>query len=117
MTEIEHIKEMLKKEDITVKKLAAKIGMSERGTHIMLKSGDMKLSTLKKIAMVFKVPITCFFETNTENNGDYNINISGGIVKENSAVYGNLSAVIKENELLKKTIEDKEEIIKLLKKG
>ena len=117
MTEIEQINKMLSEKGIAVTKLAKEIGMSEKGLRLMLKGKDLKISRLKAIAKYLRVPIFSFFETNNENIGDYNINIIGGIVEDNSIMYGKDAEIERlkvEIKHLKIQLKDKEQIIELL---
>ena len=52
------IKELAKEKNLTLKKLALGIGLSEAGFHKMLKSNKFKVEELKKISQLFNVPLT-----------------------------------------------------------
>jgi len=58
---IKLLKEIQSKQ-ISQRDLASKIGMTQSGLSQALASGDLKVSTLEKIAEVLDVPVTCFFE-------------------------------------------------------
>ena len=63
---INKIEALKKQRKVSNTDLAEKTDMSRGGFELMLKSGDMKISTLKAIADFFNVPITYFFEDNKE---------------------------------------------------
>lgn len=52
------IKELAKEKNLTLKKLAIEIGLSEAGFHKMLKTNKFKVEELKKISQLFNVPLT-----------------------------------------------------------
>jgi DNA-binding Xre family transcriptional regulator len=54
---IENIKQIAENKGIALQLLASKIGVTESGLHAMFKKGDMKLSTLEKIAEVLETSI------------------------------------------------------------
>ena len=62
----EKIVDLYKRQRITLEELAEKIGMSKTGLHNALKSGDFKISTLARISKALEVPVSYFFEENSE---------------------------------------------------
>lgn len=62
--------------------------MSRGGYETMLKNGDMKISTLQKIAEFFKVPISYFFNDELMNTNEKDkeidkfVNILSQVIKE-----------------------------------
>ena len=64
---VNKIRKLIDDRNLTVKKFAEKIGVSEPGIHNILRSHDMKVSTLQKIADFFEVPITYFFDDDTDD--------------------------------------------------
>jgi len=84
MLYISRIRKLIDDNNLTVKGLAEKIGVSEPGLHNMLRTFDMKVSTLQKIADYFEVPITYFFDDiDTKNQTvDLVFDTLKGIVKE-----------------------------------
>jgi len=57
----EKIKELCEIQRVTIPQLAEKIGMSKGGLYSSIENGSMKVDSLEKIADVFKVPISVFF--------------------------------------------------------
>jgi len=84
MLYVSRIRKLIDDNNLTVKGLAEKIGVSEPGLHNMLRAFDMKVSTLQKIADYFDVPITYFFDDiDTKNQTvDLVFDTLKGIVKE-----------------------------------
>lgn len=106
---------------INQRELSKLIDFSQTALSQAINRGDFKTSVIEKIAATLDVPVSYFFDELTENeskkiigNGN-NVNIVGqGNTGNNNA--GNCSEYIKEIEYLKKQVDDKEEIINLLKK-
>jgi len=59
---VNKIRRLIDDNNLTIKRFAKKIGVSEPGIHNMFRSHDMKVSTLQKIADYFEVPVTYFFD-------------------------------------------------------
>jgi len=70
MQYINKIRELQKKKNLTLENVAKGIGMTRPGFTEMLNSGDMKVSTLRKIADFFEVDIVYFFEGESKKNTD-----------------------------------------------
>lgn len=66
MTVGEKIKKLVEDNDRTLSWLAKQVEMSRSGFNSMLDTDSIKVSTLKKIAEVFKVPIDYFFSDEAE---------------------------------------------------
>lgn len=56
------IKKLLTEENLSVPQLAEKIGMTKGGLYAAIENNTLSVKTLEKIAEVFNVPITSFFE-------------------------------------------------------
>ena len=88
MVSINKIRKLIDDNNLTIKRFAKKIGISEPGIHNMFRSQDMKVSTLQKIAVYFEVPITYFFEDDDDIEARNNQTVDlvfdtlKGIVKE-----------------------------------
>lgn len=61
------IKELIKKRKTSQKEVANLIPISERQLGQSLMNGDMKVSTLIRIAEILKVPVTSFFNEKNEH--------------------------------------------------
>jgi transcriptional regulator with XRE-family HTH domain len=64
---INKIKFLCDKKNITLKKLASEIDVSETGLHQMINKSSMKVETLVKIADFLDVPLSYFFEDSEKN--------------------------------------------------
>lgn len=110
MLNINKIRMLGKRMNLTQDALVKKIGITKSTYHNLLKSGDFRISHLEKMAEIFEVDICEFFK-NDDNN--YSIKTKGSTVNEDSVDYGKNEKIAS----LEKEIELQEEIIKLLKKG
>ncbi len=97
------IDKALREENKTASDLIKFIGMKDAGYYTMLKRGDLKLSTLKNIAIFLKKPIIYFIETEEKIH-------SPGKVEDNAVTYKTSSIEIT---LLNQRIHDLERIISL----
>jgi len=61
MLNVSKIKNLLKGKKITIDELALQVGYTRSGLNKSLNSGDLKVSTLEKIAKVLDVPVSSFF--------------------------------------------------------
>ena len=118
------IKTLASERKITLKELCLKIDISEQGLHKMVGNNSIKVSYLEKIAEVLEVPISYFFEeesVNISNNrntiiGNKNQNINNNVLADIEKFKAEIEALQKEIDYLKIQIQDKEEIINLLKR-
>jgi len=105
------IKKILRIKNINIKKFVNDIGMTEQGYSYDIKNDSLKISTLIEISKYLKVEPSFFFI-----NEQYQNNESNFSVNESAELYNlRLTDLQNENELLKATIKDKEQIIELLK--
>jgi transcriptional regulator with XRE-family HTH domain len=106
----------VRKQRLTILELCANISMTEAGFYKMISAGSIKVKTLESIANTLNVPIASFF-TDIEVPAEEEVKpepvISKPAVKAYSTEAWHLSKQIK---LLERTIEDKDQIIKLLSK-
>ena len=61
MLNVSKIKNLLKEKKITIDELALHVGYTRSGLNKSLNSGDLKASTLEKIAKVLEVPVSFFY--------------------------------------------------------
>ena len=116
MTIEEKIKELCYERKLTIPQLAENIGMS-KSFYSTLKNDSLKVSTLLKIAEVFKVPASVFFEL--ENGPDH-----AEIKRELEEAKANLAELTKSYVILKEKhdnlVESKslnENIVELMRKN
>lgn len=96
------LKEIAKNKNILVKDLASAIPMTRQGLQKVVDSEKIELWQVKKICEVLRISPALWFDT-----GTYGLTIgSGNAIVESKD---------KEIEYLKKRIEDKDEIINLLR--
>ncbi|MDR0575614.1 MAG: helix-turn-helix domain-containing protein [Tannerella sp.] len=112
------IRDLVERKGITIRDLAGKVGMSDISIHKMIKNGSTSISTLERIAKVLDVPVSVFFDEDASNEN--HITQKGGNSNAASiygdSLSGNIESKNKEIEYLKKILEDKEDIIRILKK-
>jgi len=128
------IRQLIKFKNITQQKFAEEIGLSVQGLVRIYKKGNTTTDNLEKIAKYFNVPISYFFDNetdeqfflnnvgnfNTGNNveqGSPNVNSNGMLLAENVVLRKQLIDSQKENNLQRQEIDKlKNKIIKLLEK-
>ena len=105
------IKENLKRKNIPIKKMIEDLGLTEQGYIYSIKNETLRVKTLIDIASYLKISVSYLV-----NENDYQVNENTLSVNDKSENYNSkLHELQNENELLKATIKDKEEIIILLK--
>lgn len=95
------IRDLCKKESISIRSLAQHIGMSEQNFHRCIKTNKIEASILFTIAQFFNVPISYFFHEDTDTSTLKNTKSTNHEPK-------------KEIELLKELINEKERTIQIL---
>lgn len=131
MANLLKIKGLLKENKMSLRKLAADVGITEQGLQKLIRENSTKVDTLEAIARIFKVPVSYFFDNESPTNGnaatvkgDNNLLIGG----DNHGTINKLSRCEQNVELLKMQVEhlkshlaekekqilDKERIIELL---
>ncbi|MDR2037244.1 MAG: hypothetical protein LBQ60_04905 [Bacteroidales bacterium] len=63
---LEEIREIAKKKDKTIKRIAQEIGMTEQNLHRCIRINSMKSKHLNKVAEFLEVPITVFLSDNVD---------------------------------------------------
>ena len=105
------IRSLAENRDGGIRKLAKDIGMSEANLHRCITANKMQASDLEKIALIFKVPVSYFFDEvdskSVSVNGHKNQVGIGNVIIESQA---------NEIELLKLLLEEKERTIQILMK-
>jgi DNA-binding Xre family transcriptional regulator len=114
------IKELAEKRVGGLKKLAKDIGMSEANLHRCINGNKIQANVLEKIALIFKVPISYFFEDTPNGNitqtGNGNV---GNVIGNSNKVMvsdceNRLEIAEKENEHLRALLDEKERTIQIL---
>jgi transcriptional regulator with XRE-family HTH domain len=82
------IKELSKKNSLSIRQLCLKIEMTESGLSKAFDNNTLKIETLQKIADVFAVPISYFFVDETNSNEAFEL-----LKKENELLKNSLNAV------------------------
>ena len=100
---INNLKEVIRVKKKSQRELASDIGMTQSGLSQALASGDLKVSVLEKIANSLGVDVRIFFN-DTESTPEIG-----------TTEFERLKRLENENELLRKMIKDKEDLIELLK--
>ncbi|GEM_PF-6101821 len=121
------IKALQKQNKVSQNDLANFIGITKNGLQIALKKNEFKVSTLKKIADVFKVSIGYFFEEEASSDAkieekEYRNFTSLSILNEPNLPFSyKLVSLEEKNKMLvemlkekEKMIEEKERLIKIL---
>ena len=78
MANLQKIKVLAKERGTTINDLAKQLGMTPQAIHLMVRENSTKTDTLERIARMFEVPISIFFDetmdggkiqnADTENN-------------------------------------------------
>ncbi|MBD5361538.1 MAG: helix-turn-helix transcriptional regulator [Bacteroides sp.] len=121
MANLQKIKVLAKKRGTTINDLAKQLGMTPQAIHLMVRENSTKTDTLERIARMFEVPISIFFDEtmdgekiqnagteNTQSSRDNNTGI-------NIAEHDELIKLREEVKYLKKILSDKDERIADLK--
>jgi len=121
----EKIKELQKRNKFTQEELAELIGMTRTGFRGALANDEFKASTLLKLAKVFNVPITYFYEEDDNQiqnalaagdqsvavAGDGNFFLGGNSPKRNTTRGGEDNILSEKVKMLEKLLEEKERVI------
>lgn len=113
------IKDLMEKENIDASKLAKRLGRSKQAIYDMLQKEDINTSLLKKLAVIFDVPVTVFLEEDSSKSqtGINNVMIGrdnkGSILT--SDCQGKLDDALLEIKHLRERLKDKDEMIEILK--
>lgn len=99
------IKEIAEKKGIAITYIAESIDMSPQNLHRCIRINQIQSHQLEIIAKILEVPVSIFFDDQPQAPAEENIDYK--IIAE---------ARLKEIELLKERIKDKEQIIELLEK-
>lgn len=112
MANLQLIRDIAEKKNITLRMLATRVGISEDGLQKLITNGSTKTSTLETIARELEVPVGVFFEGCQPFVNHLITNGNGSA----TSIYGNATAGViadkdKEIEHLKQLLEEKDKII------
>lgn len=62
MANLHIIKDLADKRNISIKRLAELVGVTENQIYTLIRTNTTKIGTLEKIAHILQVPIGCFFD-------------------------------------------------------
>ena len=79
MANLQKIKDIAETKGISIRELAARVGLGENRIHVMCKTNSTKIETLENIARVLGVPVSCFFD-NTITVEEYHAHGDRGFV-------------------------------------
>jgi transcriptional regulator with XRE-family HTH domain len=119
----EEVKKIVKRRDLTIQTLADKVGMSRVGLAYSLKNRTVKPDVIGKLSKALGVPTNFFMEDTSSVVNEAPENYAKAIKGNNYQNIGwddCIRQLSSKDELitsLKQQIQDKEEIIKLLKKS
>lgn len=68
MVNLNLIKSLAERQNISIRELADKVGVSENQIHVMCKTNSTKINTLEKIAKVLNVSINYFFDEDNSSS-------------------------------------------------
>jgi transcriptional regulator with XRE-family HTH domain len=113
------IRDLCERKQITIRELAAKVGMQDISIHQLIKKGKTNTETLKKIADVLDVPVGIFFEETP--NGNVSQNGKGNFVaNSNNVTISECESKLEiaQNKIsnLEALLEEKERLIQVLMK-
>ncbi|MCH5234739.1 MAG: helix-turn-helix domain-containing protein [Muribaculaceae bacterium] len=102
--------------DVSQAEVAKKLGMSPQGLNNMLtQTKDIKTGFIEKLAKIYNKPISYFFDEN-ETTPTIVEAVDHSIAANNSDIsLGDYHSLKKENSMLEKLIDEKDERIKELK--
>lgn len=111
----ESLKPFITALDVSQAETARKLGMSPQALDSMLKTKDVKTGLLEQLARIYKKPISYFFDEK-EPAPTIVEAVDHSIAASNSEIsIGDFEALKKENSMLEKLINEKDERIKELK--
>lgn len=81
MANLQKIKELSRKKNISLKSIAEQIGVSEQGIHKMIREETMSAVVLEKITRILNVSVCMFFDPDVQctNFEQYNANAERSI--------------------------------------
>lgn len=128
MANLQKIKELSRKKNISLKSIAEQIGVSEQGIHKMIREETMSAVVLEKITRILNVSVCMFFDPDVQctNFEQYNANAERSIAAKKIGKVDQRDMLPKKNDnqsdleeqvikLQRELLEAKDEIINLMK--
>lgn len=128
MANLQKIKELSRKKNISLKSIAEQIGVSEQGIHKMIREETMSAVVLEKITRILNVSVCMFFDPDVQctNFEQYNANAERSIAAKKIGRVDQRDMLPKKNDnqseleaqiikLQRELLEAKDEIISLMK--
>lgn len=128
MANLQKIKELSRKKNISLKSIAEQIGVSEQGIHKMIREETMSAVVLEKITRILNVSVCMFFDPDVQrtNFEQYNANAERSIAAKKIGKVDQRDMLPKKNDnqsdleeqvikLQRELLEAKDEIISLMK--
>lgn len=115
MANLSLIRDICSKKNITLKELAGAIQISQNGIQRIIKENSTKIETLENIADYLKVPVNIFFTEDFENDLPSEIAKLFGIDEKKKVDSPEIKLLKERIRELEEKLEDKKEIIRLLK--
>lgn len=128
MANLQNIKELSRKKNISLKSIAEQIGVSEQGIHKMIREETMSAVVLEKITRILNVSVCMFFDPDVQctNFEQYNANAERSIAAKKIGKVDQRDMLPKKNDnqseleeqvikLQRELLEAKDEIINLMK--
>ena len=81
MSYVQIIKQLAKKNSMTLREISSRLNMSEAGFHQSLKNNTLKVESLERVAEIFNVPTCMFFGSNSKTENLELIHILKGKIK------------------------------------
>ena len=101
--------------DISLAETARKLGMTPQGLDNMLKTKDVKTGLIEKLSIVYKKPISYFFDETVTAPTIVEAVDHSIAANDSEITIGDYHSLKKENSMLEKLIDEKDERIKELK--
>lgn len=128
MANLQKIKELSRKKNISLKSIAEQIGVSEQGIHKMIREETMSAVVLEKITRILNVSVCMFFDPDVQctNFEQYNANAERSIAAKKIGKVDQRDMLSKKTDsqsdleeqvikLQRELLEAKDEIISLMK--
>ena len=113
MANLQKIKELAEKKEISIRDLAERVGLRENQIHVMCRTNSTKIDTLERIAQVLGVHVSVFFDgtaspSHSIEGNNNQLNESGAYGNINGADAGLLQERIKS---LEEKVKDRDALI------
>lgn len=128
MANLQKIKELSRKKNISLKSIAEQIGVSEQGIHKMIREETMSAVVLERITRILNVSVCMFFDPDVQctNFEQYNANAERSIAAKKIGKVDQRDMLPKKTDnqsdleeqvikLQRELLEAKDEIINLMK--